>query len=55
MAKNPHSPNYDPADDPKVVTASEGLKKGKIPNELPPETEAVLSRLSARQAEGKAV
>ncbi|WP_197470840.1 cytochrome-c oxidase, cbb3-type subunit II [Sulfitobacter sp. HI0054] len=41
MAKNPHSPNYDPADDPKVVTASEGLKKGKIPNELPPETEAI--------------
>ena len=44
MAKNPHSPNYDPADDPKVVTASEGLKKGKIPNELPPETEAILLR-----------
>ena len=41
MAKNPHSPNYDPADDPKVVTASEGLKKGKIPNELPPETQTI--------------
>ncbi len=41
MAKNPHSPNYDPADDPKVVTASEGVKKGKIPNELRPETEAI--------------
>ncbi|HAC48106.1 MAG TPA: cytochrome-c oxidase, cbb3-type subunit II, partial [Sulfitobacter sp.] len=41
MAKNPHSPNYDPADDPKIVTASEGLKKGKIPNELPPETQKI--------------
>ena len=41
MAKNPHSPNYDPADDPKIVTASEGLKKGKIPNELPPETQTI--------------
>jgi len=41
MAKNPHSPNYDPADDPKVVTASEGLKTGKIPNELPPETQTI--------------
>ena len=41
MAKNPQSPNYDPADDPKIVTASEGLKKGKIPNELPPETQKI--------------
>jgi cytochrome c oxidase cbb3-type subunit 2 len=41
MAKNPQSPNYDPADDPKVVTASEGMKKGKIPNELPPETQTI--------------
>ncbi len=41
MAKNPHSPNYNPADDPKVVTASEGLKHGEIPNELPPETQTI--------------
>ncbi|WP_340245453.1 cytochrome-c oxidase, cbb3-type subunit II [Sulfitobacter pontiacus] len=41
MAKNPQSPNYDPADDPKVVTASEGMKKGKIPNELPSETQTI--------------
>ncbi|WPZ27254.1 cytochrome-c oxidase, cbb3-type subunit II (plasmid) [Sulfitobacter pontiacus] len=41
MAKNPQSPNYDPADDPKVVTASEGMKKGKVPNELPPETQTI--------------
>ena len=41
MAKNPQSPDYDPADDPKVVTASEGLKTGAIPNELPPETQTI--------------
>ncbi|WP_340248560.1 cytochrome-c oxidase, cbb3-type subunit II [Sulfitobacter pontiacus] len=41
MAKNPQSPNYDPANDPKVVTASEGMKKGKTPNELPPETQTI--------------
>ena len=41
MAKNPQTPDYDPADDPKVVTASEGLKTGAIPNELPPETQTI--------------
>ncbi|ATI41590.1 cytochrome-c oxidase, cbb3-type subunit II [Pacificitalea manganoxidans] len=41
MAKNPQNPDYDPADDPKVVTASEGLKTGAIPNELPPETQTI--------------
>lgn len=41
MAKNPQNPDYDPADDPKVVTAREGLKTGAIPNELPPETQTI--------------
>ncbi|MEQ3749723.1 MAG: cytochrome-c oxidase, cbb3-type subunit II [Celeribacter sp.] len=41
MAKNPQSPNYDPADDPKVVTAGEGVKTGSVPNELPPETATI--------------
>lgn len=41
MTKDPKSPDYDPADDPKVTTAGEGVKKGEIPNELPPETETI--------------
>ena len=41
MSKNPQSPDYDPADDPKVITAGEGIQQGKIPNELPPETQTI--------------
>ncbi|WGH78067.1 cytochrome-c oxidase, cbb3-type subunit II [Jannaschia ovalis] len=41
MTKDPRDPNYDPKDDPKVVTAGEGAKEGKLPNELPPETETI--------------
>ncbi|WP_179379342.1 cytochrome-c oxidase, cbb3-type subunit II [Jannaschia marina] len=41
MTKDPRNPDYDPADDPKVVTAGEGVTEGKVPNELPPETETI--------------
>ena len=41
MSKNPQSPDYNPAEDPKVVTASEGIAQGKIPNELPPESQTI--------------
>ncbi|SDZ57687.1 cytochrome c oxidase cbb3-type subunit 2 [Jannaschia faecimaris] len=41
MTKNPRDPNYDPADDPNVVTAAEGAQKGKIPNETPVETKNI--------------
>ncbi|WP_316015024.1 cytochrome-c oxidase, cbb3-type subunit II [Roseobacter sp. HKCCA0434] len=35
MSKDPHSPNYDPAHDPRVVTPKEALATGDLPNELP--------------------
>ncbi|WP_371155189.1 cytochrome-c oxidase, cbb3-type subunit II [Jannaschia sp. 2305UL9-9] len=38
---DPRDPNYDPKADPKVVTAAEGVSEGKVPNELPPETETI--------------
>ncbi|WP_298436380.1 cytochrome-c oxidase, cbb3-type subunit II [uncultured Jannaschia sp.] len=41
MSTDPRDPNYDPEDDPKVVTAAEGLAEGRVPNELPPETETI--------------
>ena len=41
MSKDPQSPDYDPADDPKVVTAEEAVREGDIPNELPPETKTI--------------
>ncbi|MBM2576458.1 cytochrome-c oxidase, cbb3-type subunit II [Jannaschia sp. Os4] len=41
MTKNPQAPGYDPADDPKVVTATEAAATGDIPNELPPETRTI--------------
>ncbi|CTQ34617.1 cytochrome-c oxidase, cbb3-type subunit II [Jannaschia rubra] len=39
MSKDPRSPDYDPADDPKVSTASDMPEE--LPNELPPETETI--------------
>ncbi|WP_299656219.1 cytochrome-c oxidase, cbb3-type subunit II [uncultured Jannaschia sp.] len=41
MSKDPQSPDYNPADDPKVVTAEEAVREGDIPNELPPETKTI--------------
>ena len=38
MSTDPRSPDYDPAEDPKVVTAAEAARTGDLPNELPPET-----------------
>ena len=39
MSKDPHNPDYDPADDPKVKTLSD--VPGDVPNELPPETATI--------------
>jgi cytochrome c oxidase cbb3-type subunit 2 len=41
MSKDPQSPNYEPEDDPKVVTGAEGMKEGALPNELAPETQTI--------------
>ncbi len=41
MTKGPRSPDYDPTDDPEIVTTGAALREGDIPNELPPETKRI--------------
>src|SRR6056297_1980549 len=38
---DPQSPDYAPEADPKVVTGTEGLKEGEVPNELALETQTI--------------
>jgi cytochrome c oxidase cbb3-type subunit 2 len=40
MTKDPQSPDYDPADDPRVKTEAD-IKDGELPNELAPETKTI--------------
>ncbi|PZX10910.1 cytochrome c oxidase cbb3-type subunit 2 [Palleronia aestuarii] len=41
MSKDPKDPNYDPADDPKVVAPKEAMATGDLPNELPHHTKTI--------------
>ncbi|TFL19103.1 cytochrome-c oxidase, cbb3-type subunit II [Jannaschia formosa] len=38
---DPQSPDYAPEADPKVVTGTEGIRQGEVPNELAPETKTI--------------